>query len=185
MSRIKNYSIIKMLMLGRVAAGFLSAISCSLQASNERANTEVRAIAEVHGKEISGTFHFVQEKYTANTEITGEVKGLYPDKKHGLSIRDGTLEKPEKTYNPFGRKHGGPWNFERKVGDLGNIQADKEGVGKIQVSEPYVKLSGPFSVISKILAVHENPDDLGFGKNAESLETGGVGKILAKGTITN
>lgn len=172
-------------MLGRVAAGFLSAYSCSIQATNERANTEVRASAQVQGKEISGTFHFVQAKYTANTEITGEIRGLYPEKKHGLSINDGSLEKPEKTYNPFGRKHGGPWNFERKVGDLGNVEADKEGVGRYKISEPYVKLSGPFSVLSKVIAVHENPDNLAFGKTTESLETGEVGNILAKGVITN
>ncbi|OMJ90585.1 hypothetical protein SteCoe_6977 [Stentor coeruleus] len=172
-------------MLGRVAVGFLSAYSCNIQATNEKTNTEMSASAQVQGKEITGTFHFFQAKYTSNTEITGEIRGLYPEKKHGLSIHDGSLEKPEKTFNPFGRKHGGPWNFERKVGDLGNIEADKEGVGRYKISEPYVKLSGPFSVLSKVITVHENPDDFAFGKTTESLETGAVGEILAKGVITN
>ena len=174
-----------MSMLGRAAIGFAGAFTCLAQATNERSNTEVRAKALVKGKDTSGTFDFVQEKYTANTVITGTVKGLYPDRKHGVQIHEGDEKGFGAIFNPFGKKHGGPWNPERKVGDLGNLTADKEGTGHYEISDPFVKLSGPFSVINKIISVHENPDDLGFGRNEESTKTGGVGASIASGIIAD
>ena len=172
-----------MSLLGRASIGLVGAFSCCVQATNERANTEVKAQAHVKGKEISGTFELVQSKYTANTEISGTVTGLYPSRKHGVQIHEKTPAGPGQIFNPFGKHHGGPWSAERKVGDLGNIQADDQGKGTYHISDPYVKISGPFAVIEKIISVHENPDDLGYGRNDESKKTGGVGALLATGLI--
>jgi superoxide dismutase, Cu-Zn family len=172
-----------MSLLGRAAIGVVGTYACIAHATNERSNVEVRAKVEIKGKEIQGTFEFVQARYTLNTEITGVVSGLYPDKKHGVQIHEGSDSTVGPIYNPFGKKHGGPWSLERKVGDLGNIQADNQGVGRFLISDPYVKLSGPLSVLDKVLAVHENPDDLGLGRSEESYATGNVGAVLASGII--
>ena len=174
-----------MSILGRVAVRFVGAFASVAYVTNERAQTEVRAKAAIRGSKVEGTFEFVQEKYTFNTEITGVVEGLQPDKKHGIQIHNGNSESPTDTFNPFGKKHGGPWNAERKVGDLGNIQVDNSGKGIFSISDPYIKLSGPYNVVGKIVAVHENPDDLGFGRNNLSLVDGGVGQVIACGAIEN
>ena len=114
------------------------------------------------------------------------MKGLSPNEKHGLQIHEGKdAAAPGEIYDPFARKHGGPWSMERKVGDLGNIKADDKGVAEFTVSEPYVKLSGPFSVVGRVLAVHEKADDEGYGRNDESLRTGNVGAVIGAGVISS
>ena len=75
--------------------------------------------------------------------------------------------------------------MERCVGDLGNLKADEEGKATLKHSDPFVKLSGPFSVVGKVLAVHANPDDLGYGQNELSLVTGNVGPVIAQGVISH
>lgn len=173
-----------MSLLRKAAIGVVSGFSCMVHATDERASTEVRAQASIKGKEISGTFEFKQEKYTSNTLITGVVNGLYPDRQHGVQVHEVTPQGLGPTFNPFGKQHGGPWNAERKVGDLGNILVDSQGVGHFSLDDPFVKLSGPFSVVGKSIAVHENPDDLGFGRKENSKIDGGVGAPIAHGVIT-
>lgn len=50
-------------------------------------------------------------------------------------------------YNPFGKHHGGPKDSERHVGDLGNIQADADGVANVDIVDLQVQLRGPWSVV--------------------------------------
>ena len=50
-------------------------------------------------------------------------------------------------YNPFGKLHGGPTATERHAGDLGNVQADANGVATIDITDTQVQLSGPYSVV--------------------------------------
>ena len=172
-----------MSLLRKATLSLVGAFTCIVQATSERSSTEVRAKAAIRGNEISGDLEFVQETYTANTRISGVISGLYPDKSHGVQIHEGSLANAGPIFNPFGKQHGGPWQAERKVGDIGNVKADSQGVGNFTIDDPFVKLSGPFSVLGKILSVHENPDDLGLGRNDDSKITGGVGKPIASGAI--
>ena len=124
------------------------------------------------------TAMLVQATYTANTSIAVKVAGLTPNAKHGFSIREG-----DSTYNPFAKRHGAPSGTERKVGDLGNVSTNEAGEAHASISDPYVKLSGPFSVLGKLAAIHEHPDDLGYGRQEYSTVTGGVGGVIASGII--
>jgi hypothetical protein len=49
--------------------------------------------------------------------------------------------------NPHGKTHGAPTDEIRHVGDLGNIETDGQGNSKGTVSDKFVKLIGPESVI--------------------------------------
>ena len=64
-------------------------------------------------------------------------------------------------YNPHGNPHGGPEDEIRHVGDLGNINADADGVAAGSIVAPLVHLSGEFSVIGRSIMIHADPDDLG------------------------
>jgi Cu/Zn superoxide dismutase len=49
--------------------------------------------------------------------------------------------------NPHGKTHGAPTDENRHVGDLGNIQTDAQGNSKGSVTDKFIKLIGPESVI--------------------------------------
>merc|ERR1712107_170933 len=70
-------------------------------------------------------------------------------------------------YNPFNKEHGGPDDEERHVGDLGNIDANAEGIAKGQIVDRLVKIEGEYTVIGGSFMVHADPDDLGRGDNSE------------------
>ena len=53
-------------------------------------------------------------------------------------------------YNPFSKYHGGPEDSERHVGDLGNIQADADGVAHVDIVDLQVQLKGPWSVVGSV-----------------------------------
>jgi Cu-Zn family superoxide dismutase len=45
-------------------------------------------------------------------------------------------------FNPHGKVHGGPTDAERHVGDLGNIEAGEDGVGKYDREDDLISISG-------------------------------------------
>lgn len=69
------------------------------------------------------------------------------------------------------------------VGDLGNIEANEEGVAEFQVEDHLLSLSGTESIIGRALVIRAEEDDLGKGVNEESLATGNATTGLAWGVI--
>ena len=49
--------------------------------------------------------------------------------------------------NPHGKTHGAPQDENRHVGDLGNIETDAQGNSKGSVTDNFIKLIGPHSVV--------------------------------------
>lgn len=136
-------------------------------------------------QDINGVIYLKQFK--KNVKIMGEVSGLKPGL-HGFHIHEsGDLTSGCKSlcahYNPFNKVHGGPKDTDRHVGDLGNIVADENGIARINILDPLVKLQGKYSVIGRSMIIHEDEDDLGRGENEESLKTGNAGKRIACGII--
>ena len=145
---------------------------------------DMEAIAKIknHG-------HIKFEEKEGETTIIVDVYGFKPGK-HGFHIHEkGTVEKGCGSlcahYNPFKAKHGGPQDDRknRHVGDLGNIDVDKNGVCKMRFVDNLVKLSGEYTVLNRSIVIHEDEDDLGKGGDAESLRTGNAGKRIACGKI--
>jgi Cu-Zn family superoxide dismutase len=51
------------------------------------------------------------------------------------------------TVNPHSKTHGAPTDENRHVGDLGNIETDAQGNSKGSVTDKFIKIIGPESVI--------------------------------------
>lgn len=71
----------------------------------------------------------------------------------------------------------------RHEGDLGNIQANGDGVSSMTIVDNYLTLSGPRSIIGRGLVIHNNRDDLGKGGAPDSLTTGNSGSRIVCGII--
>ena len=123
--------------------------------------------------------------------IAGRLAGLTPNQKHAFHIHElGDLTDPGNGcvslaghYNPRGETHGGPESCHRHVGDLGNLQANQEGVAEFEFVDNKIHLIGPHSIIGRSCVVHLFSDDLGDGHNAESLKTGNAGPRIACGVV--
>lgn len=140
----------------------------------------MKAIAKIKNH---GHVTFIETKN--ETEIIVDVHGFQPGK-HGFHIHEkGTVEQGCGSlcahYNPFNAPHGGPGDSKdkRHVGDLGNIEVDKDGKCKMSFTDNLVKLTGQYSVIGRSIIIHEDEDDLGKGGDEESLKTGNAGKRIA------
>ena len=69
------------------------------------------------------------------------------------------------------------------MGDLGNIEVDKNGKVNCVIKAKNIKLQGKYSVIGRSIVIHQKEDDLGNGNDEESLKTGNAGKRIACGII--
>ena len=139
----------------------------------------------IHSDTVKGTVLFMQKPGTA-TLIKGRITGL-TEGKHGFHIHEyGDLsqgcESAGAHYNPDGVEHGDLENGH--VGDLGNVEADSNGIAEFTIKAERIALIGERSVIGRAIVIHENEDDLGKGGDAESLKTGNAGDRLACGVIT-
>ncbi|KAM0886725.1 hypothetical protein ACQ4PT_029510 [Festuca glaucescens] len=66
-------------------------------------------------------------------------------------------------FNPHNKSHGAPVDAERHVGDLGNIQANMDGIAEVFIKDLQISLSGPHSILGRAVVVHADSDDLGKG----------------------
>ena len=149
----------------------------------------MKAIAVFSGN-ISGTVRFETSSTLEKVNIYINLKGniLKKNGLHGFHIHeygdlsDGCTSACEH-YNPFNKKHGCPGSLERHVGDLGNLKTDMYGEANYSTSDYMIMLSGEYSIVSRMLIIHEDPDDCGNGNNEESLKTGNAGKRIACAVI--
>jgi Cu-Zn family superoxide dismutase len=159
--------------------------SCStIKTVTESLDTVIAQCDLQHSDTVKGTILFIQAPGTP-TLIKGTVSGLEPGD-HGFHIHEfGDMSKGCESmgahYNPDNVDHGN--EDSGHVGDLGNINAGKDGVATVYKIAKHVDLIGDRSVVGRGVVVHADPDDLGQGKNAESLKTGNAGDRLACGVI--
>lgn len=141
------------------------------------------AVAVLHptiGNQVHGTVTFTEVEN--GIKIVADVKGLLPGK-HGFHIHEyGDCTAPDGTsagghFNPENMPHGAPTDVKRHVGDLGNLEADEEGMAHYERVDEYVAFSGPHSIIGLAVIVHRDEDDF------TTQPTGAAGPRVACGVI--
>lgn len=147
----------------------------------------IEAVCVLDSKKIKGFVLFKEDLKEKKTIIQVNIEGLRPGD-HGFHIHEfGDLREGCNSlcahFNPFNKKHGGPNDKERHVGDLGNITANKNGIAKMKMTDNLIKLRGIHSIIGRSVVIHEDPDDLGKGCHSDSDTTGHAGKRIACGII--
>lgn len=63
-------------------------------------------------------------------------------------------------FNPAAQAHGNPAAGAAHAGDLGNVQADANGVATLNVVRPGLTLQGATGVQNRALIIHAGQDDL-------------------------
>lgn len=147
-----------------------------------KADEPTKAIAVLHpsaGSQVMGTVTFT--KSGDAVQVVADITGLTPGK-HGFHIHEfGDCSAPDGAsagshFNPTKKAHGAPDASERHLGDLGNIEADKDGKAHLDLKDKTLKLSGENSILGRGVIVHEKVDDW-------SQPTGNAGGRLACGII--
>jgi Cu-Zn family superoxide dismutase len=130
---------------------------------------------------VQGVIEF-ERQGGGKIKITGEVSGLEPGK-HGFHVHQygdlTDLSEGKSAGDHFAgdsSHHGAPDADQRHVGDLGNIEANGQGVAQIDMTDDVIALSGPNSILGRALVVHADPDDF-------SQPSGGAGGRVAFGVI--
>jgi Cu-Zn family superoxide dismutase len=136
--------------------------------------------------DIKGIINMKEEE--GGVQFKGKIHGL-ANGEHGIHIHQyGDLTEGCASacahFNPLKCNHGGRSSSVRHLGDLGNITS-KNGTSKFSLFGKGVSL-GPtrkHNILGRMIVLHASRDDLGLGKNVESLITGNAGKRLACGVI--
>ena len=130
-----------------------------------------------------GVFYIIESP--SGIEILGNVTGLNPGK-HGIHIHQyGNIGNKGKNagthYNPADVPHGySPLGDLEHAhpGDLGNIEVDEDGVGRLSVFVPGVFLTnGRYTIAGRSFIIHSDEDQF-------TQPTGDAGGRIAGGVIT-
>jgi superoxide dismutase, Cu-Zn family len=145
-------------------------------------------IANPLGKNLTGTITFEQSNASQNITITAKISGLAPNAVHGWHIHNNATSNFNCTiagghWNPKNVSHGAPDAAVRHYGDLGNIQANANGVVELTVTDRLVTLFGDINALGRGIIIHEKVDDLGVTDHPSSKTVGNAGSRLACANI--
>lgn len=167
-----------------VATTLVSAVALAqMQHETMQMSSPTKAIAVLSptkGSSVKGTVTF--EAVKGGTKVTAHVSGLAPGR-HGFHVHEyGDCSSDDATsagghFNPGMMPHSMPSSEKRHVGDLGNIEADKDGNANLDYIDTMISLSGPNSIVGRGVIVHEKEDDL------KTQPTGAAGARLACGVV--
>lgn len=143
----------------------------------ERAEAKLQSSASHH---VGGKVSFTRrtEGILVKIEASGVEPGL-----HGFHIHEkGDCSAPDFSsagphYNPGGESHGGPASLHHHAGDLGNVNANEEGLVNAQFLLTGVSLGGDRDLLGRSVVLHEAADDL------KSDPAGNSGARIACGLI--
>ncbi|KAL3186113.1 hypothetical protein MRX96_028237 [Rhipicephalus microplus] len=156
-------------------------VSISLGATKEEESV-IHAVCVLQNGTPQGYVEFHQEP-GQHVTVQGNISHLTPGL-HGFHVHEyGDLTdgctSAGSHYNPFGKNHGAPYDQNRHIGDLGNIEADDSGSAVFGLTDGQLQLNGELSIIGRSIVVHQDKDDLGRGNFSDSLTTGHSGSRIA------
>lgn len=164
-----------------------SSTTSQVAASTTSASESLIAVAKLEGQNVQGIVQFRQMPNSMNLQVSGRITGLTPGL-HGFHVhqfgdtRNGCTSMAGH-YNPDNNNHGAPSDQKRHAGDLGNIEANQDGVAEFNMFDQRISLTGQYSILGRGLVVHANQDDLGRGGQQDSRTTGNAGGRVACGVI--
>ena len=133
----------------------------------EKSPAPLKAVAELHptaGNKVSGTVTFTE--VADGVQVQADITGLTPGK-HGFHVHEfGDCSASDAAsagahFNPTNQPHAGPDAQARHVGDMGNIEADASGAGKVNYLDHNISLANDQrSVVGRSVVVHAKADDL-------------------------
>jgi Cu-Zn family superoxide dismutase len=132
---------------------------------------------------IQGAVNFSQPLADSRTTVNIDLSGFQSanlGRKHGIHIHEGgTIDercmKAGSHFNPLAKQHGAPKDDNRHVGDLGNIEVNKDGRVLQTMVDEQIALFGPNNIIGRTLVIHALEDDHGQGGFEDSKTTGHAG----------
>lgn len=168
------------LVLGLAAVLGMGAPFVELVAAEEIASA-VCVVRPTKENKCRGNVTFTTTK-DGKVKVTATIRNLNPNKKHAIHIHQfgdtrGLAGKSAGGhYNPESKPHGLPPNAERHAGDLGNLEANDEGIAKYSVIVDNISISGENGILGRAIVVHAEPDDGGQ-------PTGNAGARVGYGVI--
>ena len=168
------------MLLSVVITGVVILAGCSHKEAVKETKEALAVMNPTQGSKVHGTVGFAKD--SKGVRITVNIEDLSPGP-HGFHVHEfGDCSSPDANsagghFNPTDMPHAGPKSEKRHVGDLGNIEADKNGVAKLEVTDNLISLEGPTSIIGRSVIVHAGPDDL------KTQPAGGAGPRVACGVI--
>lgn len=148
-------------------------------------NHGIAVIRPEINNDISGIIRFDDMVYEdidlVMCKISVNLQGV-PDGEHGFHIHEkGDLSKGCESvcthYNPANVVHGSIYSGH--VGDLGNLISVNSQINTTLFATRFTT----DEIIGRSIVLHEKFDDLGKGKDTESLKTGNSGKRIACAVI--
>jgi superoxide dismutase, Cu-Zn family len=136
------------------------------------------------GNKAHGTVYV--RDHESGVHLHGEIEGLTPGSLHGFHVHEfgdcsgAAAEAAGSHFDPLGFPHGSLQDPTTHAGDLGNIEANAEGVAEVNIISPYLELDRietEVRILGRSLIVHEREDDL------ETQPAGDAGPAIACGVI--
>ncbi|MBI1337758.1 MAG: superoxide dismutase family protein [Phycisphaera sp.] len=143
-------------------------------------NHAVAIVTPTKGNTCRGVVKF--EQVADGVKVTADIEGLTPNSKHGFHIHEfGDATSDDGTamgghYNPEGHEHGLPDGKPIHAGDMGNLEANAQGVAHLETVFHNITISGKNAILGRGLIVHAKVDDGGQ-------PTGNAGARIGQGVI--
>ena len=144
-----------------------------------QATAEIRSTT---GNTAAGTVTFTQ--VDGGVRVVADLRGLSAGR-HGWHVHEGNCDAPDATsalghYNPTGAPHAGPDDAAHHVGDLGNIEADAQGLAHLDRVYAGLSLDGPNKIVGHAVILHAGTDDLSSQPAGNSGARVGCGMIVER-----